>query len=147
MIPEINALFSRDLNKLVQEITLYSNEENIWLTDKNIANSAGNLVLHLVGNLNTYIGAMLGNTGYVRNRDLEFSQKGVPRAELIDKIKNTILVVSSSLSKLSDEDAKKEFPELVYEHKTSVEYLLISLAMHLGYHLGQINYHRRLLDV
>ena len=90
---------------------------------------------------------MLGNTGYVRNRDLEFSQKGVPRAELIDKIKNTILVVSSSLSKLSDEDAKKEFPELVYEHKTSIEYLLISLAMHLGYHLGQINYHRRLLDV
>ena len=71
----LTSLFNRDLDRLQKEIELYSNENTIWHTEKGIANSAGNLCLHLIGNLNTYIGKELGSTGYVRNRELEFSQK------------------------------------------------------------------------
>jgi len=136
----------RDLTILRNEISLYTDENNIWKTDKSISNSAGNLCLHLVGNLNTYIGAVLGNSGYIRNRDLEFSLKNVPRNELLSKIDKTIIVVENTLGQLQDTQLSTEYPVLVWEEKTSVAYLLIHLAAHLGYHLGQVNYHRRLLD-
>jgi len=140
------ALFNRDLNKLKTEISLYRDEKNIWLVDKSIANSAGNLCLHLVGNLNTYIGAVIGKTNYIRDRDLEFSQKDIPRAELISKIEATIIVVNDAMNNLTDETLQEEYPMLVFEKKTSTEYFLVHLSTHLSYHLGQINYHRRLLD-
>ena len=113
---------------------------------KGIANSAGNLCLHVVGNLNTYIGAELGKTGYVRQRELEFSLKDIPKAELLSKIDETIRVVEKALNDLTDEQLSEEYPVLVFAEKTSTQYLLIHLATHLTYHLGQINYHRRLLD-
>ncbi len=148
MITEIlKSLIIRDLNKLRSEIELYHSEYNIWHIEKNIANSAGNLCLHLIGNLNAYIGAVLGNTNYVRNRPMEFSMKDVPRAELIRMIDETIITVDESLSKVSDRDLNTEYPLLVFEHKTSTGYFLMHLATHLTYHLGQINYHRRLLDI
>ncbi|WP_245221914.1 hypothetical protein [Pedobacter kyungheensis] len=80
----LKKLFNRDLHKLKAEIELYQNEANLWIIDQDIANSAGNLCLHLIGNLNTYIGATLGGSGYIRNRELEFTLKNVPRGELID---------------------------------------------------------------
>jgi uncharacterized damage-inducible protein DinB len=147
MITEtIRSLITRDLDKLRAEIELYQSENKIWHTEKNIANSAGNLCLHLVGNLNTYIGAVLGNSNYVRNRPLEFSQKNVPRPELVKMIEETIKIVNESLARVRDEDLNTEYPMLVFEHKTSTGYFLVHLATHLTYHLGQINYHRRLLD-
>ena len=83
MLTEIlQTLFDRSLNKLTKEIELYSDEKNLWVTDKNISNSAGNLCLHLIGNLNAYLGAELGNTWYIRNRPLEFTQKDVGRYEI-----------------------------------------------------------------
>ncbi|SDD68977.1 Protein of unknown function [Mucilaginibacter pineti] len=143
----LKALYTRDLLKLKQEITLYSNEENIWRIDQNILNSAGNLCLHLIGNLNTYIGAQLGNTDYVRNRPAEFSLKNVPRQELISQIDRTIEVLEPVLGSLTEDQLKSEYPRLVAEETVSTEYFLIHLAMHLSYHLGQVNYHRRLLDL
>ncbi len=139
-------LFARDLEKLKHEIKAYKNEAAIWLTDKNIPNSAGNLCLHLVGNLNHFIGATLGNSGYVRNRDLEFSSGDVPRDEMIKKIDETIDVVSKTLGNISSEQLEQEFPIKVFEEKTSTEWMLAHLSTHLNYHLGQINYHRRFLD-
>jgi len=146
MIEAFRQLLVRDLKKLKVEIESYSNEQNIWKLNGKIANTAGNLCLHLVGNLNTYIGKELGGTGYVRNRDLEFSQKDVPQKELILKIEQTIEVVDQSLAKLTDAVLQEEYPLLVYETKSSTGFMLGSLLAHLGYHLGQINYHRRLLD-
>jgi uncharacterized damage-inducible protein DinB len=142
----LQKLFKRDLEKLKQEIIAYHNESNLWIIDKGIANSAGNLCLHLVGNLNTYIGAEFGKTGYVRDRDLEFSQKNISQIQLVKLIDDTITVVANGLGKLKEEDLEKEYPLLVLKEKTSTEYFLIHLAVHLGYHLGQVNYHRRLLD-
>jgi hypothetical protein len=143
----LKTILSRDLLKLKSEIELYRDEKNIWLTDKGIANSGGNLCLHLIGNLNTYIGKEIGKTGYVRNRELEFSQKNIARTELVQKIEDVITVVQSSLDKLTVEELGKEYPLLVFDRETSTEYFLVHLAAHLSYHLGQINYHRRLLDI
>lgn len=147
IIESLKSLYNRDLNKLKTEIEAYQNEENIWKTDKNITNSAGNLCLHLVGNLNHFIGTHLGNTGYVRQRDLEFSLKDIPQAELTAKIKATATMIDSTLSQLSEEDLKKEYPVVVFESGMTTDYFLIHLIAHLDYHLGQINYHRRLLDL
>ena len=146
LIENLKTLFNRDLNRLKTEIESYQNESDIWTIQKGIANSAGNLCLHLVGNLNTYIGAEFGKTGYIRNRPLEFSLKDIPRAELLSKIEATIIVVNNALDTISEEDLKIEYPLLVFENKTSTEFMLIHLTTHLAYHLGQINYHRRLLD-
>lgn len=146
LIETLKTLFNRDLNQLKTEIDSYQNESDIWKTQKGIANSAGNLCLHLVGNLNTYIGAEFGMTGYIRNRPLEFSLKDIPRAELLSKIEETIVVVDNALNTISEEELKKEYPLLVFENKTSTEFMLVHLTTHLAYHLGQINYHRRLLE-
>jgi len=142
----LQSLYIRDLTKLKQELELYVNEAAIWKTDKQIANTAGNLCLHLVGNLNTYIGATLGKTGYIRNRDLEFSQKDVSREELIQKVEATIRMIENIMPTVSAATIQQEYPMLVLAEKTSTEYFLVHLAAHLSYHLGQVNYHRRLLD-
>lgn len=145
-IESLKILFNRDLNQLKTEIELYQNESDIWTIQKGISNSAGNLCLHLVGNLNTYIGAQFGNTGYIRNRPLEFSLKNIPKVELVSKIEATIIIVDNALTNISEEDLKMECPLLVFKDKTSTEFMLIHLTTHLAYHLGQINYHRRLLE-
>ncbi|MDQ0968241.1 putative damage-inducible protein DinB [Flavobacterium sp. W4I14] len=143
----LKTLFNRDLNKLKSEIESYKNEANLWIIDKSIANSAGNLCLHLIGNLNTYIGATLGGSNYIRNRELEFSLKDVLKQELINMIEATIIVVNETLGKITEEQLNSEYPMLVFQEKTSTEFFLVHLTTHLAYHLGQVNYHRRLLDV
>ncbi|MFE3847766.1 DinB family protein [Flavobacterium sp. LB3P45] len=145
LIKTLKSVFTRDLNKLKAEIELYRNDSDIWKTQEGISNSAGNLCLHLIGNLNTYVGAEFGKTGYIRNRALEFSLKDIPKTELLSKIEETIIVVDDALNNISDEELKLEFPILVFETKMTTEFFLIHLTTHLAYHLGQINYHRRLL--
>ncbi len=139
------ALFDLNLKKLISEIELYNSEEDLWRVEKNISNSGGNLALHIVGNLNTYIGKELGETNYVRNRELEFSNKNVPRQDLIESINETRVVLTETLKALSNEDLKRDYPVLVLIEVTTTEYLLVHLVTHLTYHLGQINYHRRLV--
>jgi len=146
IIETLIALFTRDLKRLHKEIDLYQDESTIWKITEGISNSAGNLCLHLIGNLNTHIGKEIGKMGYIRNRELEFSLKDIPKAELLRKIDETVIIVSCSLSKLTQEELDREYPVKVFDTMTSTEYLLIHLTTHLSYHLGQINYHRRLLD-
>lgn len=140
-------LFKRDLTKLKQEIESYNDEANLWRVTQGISNAAGNLCLHIVGNLNHFIGAEFGNTGYVRQRDLEFSLKQVPRAELLQQVDQTLHIVENTLEKLTPEDLQKDYQRRADEDTMTTEYFLVHLTMHLSYHLGQINYHRRLLDL
>lgn len=147
LVETLKLLFRRDLERLKQEIDSYQDEAKIWCVEQGIANSAGNLCLHLIGNLNTYIGAELGKTDYVRQRELEFSQKDVLRAELLATIEHTMAIVDKVLDTVTPEQLSQQYPILVFQEKTSTEYLLVHLVTHLTYHLGQINYHRRLLDV
>jgi len=142
----LKTLYSRELDRLRKEIELYNTESKIWYIEKSIANSAGNLCLHLVGNLNSFIGKELGGSGYVRNRELEFSLKNVPRIDLLKMIDDTKRMVESTLDSLSPQQLQDEYPLLVYETKMPTGAFLTYLTTHLSYHLGQINYHRRLLD-
>jgi uncharacterized damage-inducible protein DinB len=138
-------IFDRDLNKLITEINLYKDENDLWAIKEGISNSAGNLCLHLMGNLNHFIGAVLGNTGYVREREKEFSDKNIPVKDLIHSIEKTMAVVKESLSKLSAADFEKIFPLEVFGKPLKTDLFMVHLATHLSYHMGQINYHRRLL--
>ena len=142
----LTELFERDLQRLRNEIELYRVEENLWLVKDGISNSAGNLCLHLIGNLSHFIGAMLGNTGYVRHREDEFRLKNIPRQDLITNIENCKLIVRNTLVKLSAANLEKEFPQQVFDKSINTEMMLMHLGTHLTYHLGQINYHRRLLE-
>lgn len=145
IIETLKYLFRTDLNKLRKEIELYQNEKSLWHIEKSISNSAGNLCLHLVGNLSAYIGVGLAKTDYKRQRDLEFSLKDVPKEELLKKIDDTTQVVDAGLSNLTLDRMTEDFPILIWDKPTEMEATLIHLLSHLNYHLGQINYHRRLL--
>lgn len=137
--------FERDLNKLIEELSLYKSEEDIWKIKEGISNSAGNLTLHLVGNLKHFIGATLGKTGYVRERDKEFSEKNIPRHLLINDVKDTIAIIKNTLSKLNTDSLEQDFPITLNNMVSSTASVLVYLLAHLNYHLGQVNYHRRLV--
>ena len=138
-------LFQRDIQKLYKEIELYEDESKLWEVLDGTSNSGGNLALHLMGNLNTYFGRNLGNTGYVRNREAEFGNKIIPKEVLLNSIEEVNQVVSNVLDNLTDEQMKAIYPENVLGYEMTTEYFLIHLHGHLNYHTGQINYPRRIL--
>ncbi len=138
-------MLKRDAQKVIDEIALYKKEEDIWKVVPDITNSAGNLCLHLTGNLNHFIGALLGGTGYRRNRDQEFAAKGVKSSELIKTMEDTISVMQQTFDKLTDADLEKTFPVDKHGQIVTTGYMMMHLMTHINYHLGQINYHRRLL--
>ncbi|MEP6675254.1 MAG: DinB family protein [Ferruginibacter sp.] len=146
MITVLTEIFERDLNKLITEINAYTNETNIWAIRPGISNSAGNLCLHLVGNLNHFIGATLDNNGYVRNRDAEFALKNIPRSELVSSLEKTIAIVKAGLENQTAASLQEIFPLEPFGKKMITEFMLVHLTTHLSYHLGQINYHRRMIE-
>ena len=138
-------LYERDLGRLKTEIEQFSDEADLWKTSGQVTNSAGNLCLHLTGNLQHFIGAVLGGSGYERDRDAEFANKNVSRGTLLSEIETTTAVVKETISKLTDKQFSAAYPIEVFGHPMTTDYFLIHLASHFNYHLGQINYHRRLL--
>jgi DinB superfamily len=139
------ALFNRDLSRLFKEIEAYSDDAVLWHKVEGISNPTGNLCLHLIGNLNEYIGRQLGEIPYTRNRPLEFSATDVPKKELLQMIKNTQKVVEKVMKKLKIKQFQDKYPENVLGYDMTVHYFLVHLNGHLNYHLGQINYQRRIL--
>ncbi len=145
MITEIlSQLYQRDLEKLKIEIGQYTSDEQLWSVSDGITNSGGNLALHLIGNLKHFIGAVLGKSGYVRDRDAEFASKNISKDDLLTAIDETSEAVTSTLPKLTPEDLTAVYPIEVFGHPMTTEAFVIHLSTHLNYHLGQINYHRRL---
>ena len=142
----LKALYKRDLDKLIWEMEAFSKEDLLWQVPEGITNSSGNLCLHLVGNLNHFIGAQLGGTGYVRQRELEFSQKDVPLAEMKKMVTDTIEMIAETLDKLSAADLDQDYPIVLWGKPMSTEFFLVHLAGHVDYHLGQVNHIRRILD-
>ncbi len=145
MLKILIQLFQRDLEKLKTEIISYKDENKMWDVAGDIKNSAGNLCLHLLGNLQHYIGAVLGKTGYERNREAEFSSKNVSVEEMLKEIDKTIIIIKKTLSELDEKRLEEIYPINVFGEEMSTGYFLTHLVTHLNYHLGQINYHRRLL--
>lgn len=140
----IAAVLVRDLRALGREIAAYPTDADVWRTAPGVPNSGGTLALHLTGNIQHFIGAVLGRTGYVRNRDAEFARRDVPRAELQEEVERAIQAVQAGLARLSDADLERDYPlSIVGKTVTTGDYLL-HLATHFTYHLGQLDYHRRL---
>jgi len=139
-------LFKRELNRLKDEISSYSDDAIFWKIENDIKNSGGNLAIHLIGNLNHFVGATLDNSGYNRQRDKEFNDKNVSRELIIEQINALKITLEKVFSSLSQKDLEKKYPIEVFGKPMTTEYFLIHLYGHLNYHLGQINYHRRLLD-
>lgn len=143
-IQSITKIILRDLETLAQEIRLYPNDELLWIVKGNISNPAGNLCLHICGNLQHFIGHILGGSDYKRNRDAEFSMTNVPRWELYELISKTKVTVESTLNALEKNKLTELFPIEVLGHPMTTMFFLTHLSCHLNYHLGQVNYHRRM---
>jgi uncharacterized damage-inducible protein DinB len=144
MQKSLSTVFEKDLIRLKAEIEAYTDEEKLWIKAEGINNSAGNLCLHILGNLNNYVGAILGKTGYVRNRPAEFSEKST-KAFLLKILEETTEMVKNTISNLESEAFDQIYPDNVFGYEMKTDFFLIHLVGHLNYHLGQINYHRRIL--
>jgi len=134
------------LDGLAKEIMAFDNEEDLWTTPSQISNSAGTLAMHLTGNMNHFIGSVLGNTGYVRDRESEFRLRNVPRHELVARISDTREQVYNSFNLVTPERLSDIYPLTTFGENKSTMYVLLVLCTHASYHLGQVNYIRRMLN-
>jgi hypothetical protein len=135
--------YERDIRRLIEEVNLFTNEDDLWKTRGAVKNSSGNLVLHIIGGLNHLVGATLAKTGYVRDRDQEFIKKGVAKKDLVSQLEALIPMINKTVNTL---DLEAEYPIIFDDIKTSNNYVLVQLLLHLNYHLGQVNYLRRVLE-
>jgi hypothetical protein len=141
----LHRVFARDASTLRDELLAYSDEKQIWAMPPGVTNSAGTLALHLCGNLQHFVGALFGATGYVRNRDAEFSRRDVTRAELVAECDAALTAIEIGCARLTDEALSKPFPGGLAGAQLPTGLALLHIATHLAYHLGQIDYHRRLV--
>ena len=141
----IARILVRDLRALRREVESFADERDLWRVPPGISNSAGTLALHLAGNIRHYIGAVLGRTGYVRDRDAEFALRDVPRTDLLGDIDAALVAVERGMTHVSDADLAKPYPDPPRGPTVTTRDYLIHLIAHFTYHLGQVDYHRRLL--
>lgn len=141
----IRSVLARDLRAVAREVDAYPDDDALWRAAPGVSNPAGTLALHLAGNLEHFIGAVLGGTGYVRDREAEFTARGLTRAELRRRLTAAAESVDATLAQLSPERWEAEYPVPVAGRKLDTAAFLLHLATHLAYHLGQMDYHRRML--
>lgn len=143
---ELAALFRRDLTRLIQQLEAFPNNEILWQCALGVTNSAGNLVLHLEGNLREFIGRQLGGVPYTRVRSDEFATAALPVGDLITRMESVSQLVPDVIAALSAEQLQATYPEDVLGIPLSTQQFLMSLLGHFNYHLGQIDYARRILS-
>ncbi len=143
----LKVMIERELRSTQQSIAAYPDDESLWIVKPGISNSAGNLALHMAGNLRHFIGGVLGNSGYARDRDAEFGNKSMTRDEICAVLESTIAEIGDALKNLDSSRFSEDFPIPLGQSQTIARTsdMLTHLAVHLGYHLGQLDYHRRLL--
>lgn len=145
LIEAVAAIVDRDLRALAREVEAYPDDAALWQLPEGVLNSGGTLVLHLTGNIQHFLGARLAGSGFMRDRPAEFSARGVPRAALLRQIEAARSAVRSAAEKLTGEALELDFPEVVGGMRVATGEYLIHLVSHFGYHLGQLDYHRRLV--
>jgi uncharacterized damage-inducible protein DinB len=141
----LQTLLLRELAAVRRSVEAYPDDASIWAHPAGLPNAAGTLVLHLAGNLRSYIGTALGGGSYVRDRPAEFSRRNVPRAELLAELDATTAEIARTLPTLTDEMLSRPFPQPIGGHMLGADVFLTHMATHLAYHLGQIDYHRRVV--
>lgn len=144
-VRDLRRILLRDLDTLQAELEAYPREEQIWEAPEGVRNTAGTLALHLAGNLHHYVGAVLGGAAYVRDRPGEFGDRDVPRTELLARIAGAREAVARVLAELPEERLADPFPVEVAGVRPLTGRFLMHLATHFGYHLGQLDYHRRIV--
>ncbi len=142
----LDRVIVRDLESLCRQLEAYPNERDIWRLVPGVENSAGTLALHLAGNLQHYVGARLGGSGYVRDREAEFSRRDLPREEVLQALEDARSAVSRALQGVTEAVLESEYPDEVGGVRLTTGQFLTHLAAHLAYHLGQVDYHRRLVS-
>ena len=144
LVGAIGTMMLREMLTLRKEIDAYPSDESLWKVVPGISNSGGTLALHLAGNLQHFIGAVLGGSGYIRNREAEFSVRGLSRAEVMNLIDQATASLTHTFRSLTDEVLGRQYPERVGKVRLTTGDFLVHLEGHLAYHLGQIDYHRRM---
>lgn len=145
MQTEFITFLSRGIETIISELQQYPDEDAVWKIEGEIKNSAGTLALHLNGSLNHFIGAVMAQNGYVRNRDAEFADRNIAREKIIGMLQKTKTMCSEFLEKQNADFFTAVFPLPTFGDNRSNHYVLLQMIAHLNYHLGQINYHRRLI--
>ena len=137
-------IYGRELDRLADEITAYENDTDLWTTMGAQKNPPGSLALHTVGALMHFISGALGGSGYVRDRDREFSERDVPRAEVVRRIRDCRDTVVPVLDGLGDTVLGGAYPGVVPANLQGIttRAFLLHLLWHLGWHLGHVYYHR-----
>ena len=135
---DIAALFRRDLTRLLQELQAFEgNDAALWKTLPGVTNTAGHLILHVEGNLREFVGRKMGNRPYSRQRDEEFTGSSVAFFDLVDRVESLRIMIPEVVSGLESASLETSYEE-------ALQYL-VHLHGHLNYHLGQIDYLRRIL--
>ena len=147
MLPStIHAVLRRELAALRRSVEAYPDDASLWAEPAGLPNSGGTLVLHLAGNLQHYVGAVLGASGYRRDRDAEFARRGVPRTELLAEIAAAESAVDRGMGAVSEAALAAPYPEPIGGRSLAMGDFLVHLSSHLAYHLGQLDYHRRVVS-
>jgi uncharacterized damage-inducible protein DinB len=144
MIPSIQGVLDRDLRALIRGIEAYPDDASVWREIPGITNSGGTLALHLAGNLRHFLGSVLGGTSYVRDREAEFARRGVTRAELVAEVERARKDIAAGLGTLSPKELDRPYAQPIAGVTVTLSDTLVHLASHLAYHLGQVDYHRRI---
>ena len=142
-IEHIHHIMRRELEGMKDELLAYQEESDIWREVPGLPNTAGTIALHVAGNLQHFVGAQLGDSGYVRDRAAEFARRGVPTAEIVEELDTALAALDSTFAGLEEDAMERPFPEEVAGVQPTSAEFLVHLVAHLAYHLGQIDYHRR----
>ena len=142
---DVGRVLKRDVLGLRHEIEMFPEDAGLWAVVPGITNSAGTLGLHVAGNIQYFVGAVLGGSGYVRNRDAEFSLRGLNRAEVMAELARAEAEIEPALLPLDDAALAAPFPVALKGIAMPTSRFLIGLAVHTAFHLGQAGYLRRVL--
>jgi uncharacterized damage-inducible protein DinB len=140
----IAGTLTRDVRTLRRELEAYPDEKQIWQEVPGIVNTAGTLALHLTGNIQHYVGMHLGGSSYVRDRPAEFAKRGVKREDLLKQVAQAEAALKA-LDRVDTSKLEADFPEAIGGSRIQAAEFLIHTVAHFTYHLGQIDYHRRVV--
>jgi hypothetical protein len=142
---DLAALYTRDLTRLIQELQAFPDTASVWKTAPGVSNAAGTLALHLEGGLRHFIGFRIGKIEYKRDRPLEFSARGVELKELIARLEAVKASIPTVIAALTDAELDAIDPSNGTDKPMTTRQWLVHLYGHLGYHLGQVDYLRRVV--
>lgn len=145
LLSALRAVLLRELAAVRRTVEAYPDDASLWTERPGLPNGGGTLVLHLAGNLQHYLGAVLGRSGYRRDRDAEFSRRDVPRVILLGEIEAARQAIERGIAVVSDDMLAEPYPEQIAGRTVTTGDFLVHLTTHLAFHLGQLDYHRRVV--